>query len=335
MKSAKIMPKFSAEKFMSKTNLVLEAQLLYAGIELDIFKDLNEPITSQDLAIKKGFHKRNLELLLNALTSIDYLKKENNKFSNLPETNYYLNSENEMYLGEHILYWRDMTSLENIVEKVKNGPIDKKFQDENGSDFFDFRSMGQGSRNTMYLGRVQAFINQIEKIFDKNQEFKVLDMGGGTGILSIEIARNFKGARGVVFDQASVINLTDEIIKEYNMQNQIKTKVGNFVTDEFNEKYDLIIATGVLDFVGDLDKMVKKLYGSLSDDGYIYVGTHGLNKERTAPKRFILGWLSSHLDGLDILKPDLQVKESFLNGGFEIVNQNENGLNYIVKKCGR
>jgi hypothetical protein len=52
-----------------------------------------------------------------------------------------------MYLGDHILYWRDMTSLDNVVELVKKGPLEKNFDDENGSDFFDFRSMGQGGLN--------------------------------------------------------------------------------------------------------------------------------------------------------------------------------------------
>lgn len=332
MKTANNMPPFSAHKFMKKTHAVLEGQVMYAAIELDLFKRMSTPITARKLAKQTDYNVRNLELLLNALTAIGLLKKKGEFFSNLIETDYYLNPESEMYIGEHILYWRDMTNLENITQLVKNGVERTNFKDENGSDFFDFRSMGQGARNTMYLGRIQMFIDLIRKYFKEDQAFKVFDMGGGSGIMSIEIARNFTNAECVVFDQPVVIELTQEIIKDYAVSNQVKTLAGNFVNDSFEGRYDLIIASGVLDFVGDLDKMAKKLFDSLNDGGYMYINTHGINKEFTAPSNFILGWLSSHLNGLDILKPDPVIKGAIENAGLEIIYQDENKRNYIARK---
>lgn len=332
MKTANEMPLFNAEKFMKKTHEVLEAQVMYAGIELDLFKSLKEPISAKELAQRTGCNDRNLELLLNALTSIGLLKKEDHFFSNLDETDYYLNSESEMYLGDHILYWRDMTNLENITELVRNGAFKDNFKDENGADFFDFRAMGQGARNTMYLGRVQKFIQLTRNYFKNDQSFKVFDMGGGSGIFSIEIAKQFANAKCVVFDQAMVIELTDEIIKEYGVSDQVKTISGNFITDSFKDKYDFIIASGVLDFVGDLDVMAKKLYDALNEDGYVYINTHGINKAFTAPTHFILGWLSSHLNGLDILKPDMVIKKAIGDAGFKIVYEDSDGLSYVARK---
>lgn len=332
MKTVNNMPPFSAQKFIGKTHAALEAQVMYAGIELDLFKKMRNPISARELAKQTDYDVRNLELLLNALTAIGLLEKKGGFFSNLIDTDYYLNPESEMYIGEHILYWRDMTNLENITELVRKGPEKTNFKDENGSDFFDFRSMGQGARNTMYLGRVQKFIDLIRNYFKEDQAFKVFDMGGGSGIMSIEIARTFTNAECVVFDQPVVIELTQEIIKDYGVSKQVKTLAGNFITDSFEDRYDIIIASGVLDFVGDLDKMAKKLFDSLNDGGYIYVNTHGINKEFTAPSNFILGWLSSHLNGLDILKPDAIIKSAIENAGLEIIYQDKNKRNYIARK---
>ncbi|GMQ59829.1 methyltransferase [Vallitalea sediminicola] len=332
MKTATSIPKYDASKFMGKTHDFLETQLMYAAIELNLFGKLQFPVTIQELVNQTGYNSRNLELLLNALTAINFLRKEGDKFSNLPETNYYLNPGSKMYVGEHLLYWRDMTNLANVVELVQDGSKKVDFKDQNGSDFFDFRSMNQGARNTMYLGRVQKFISLINRYFDKEEEFKVLDMGGGSGIMSIEIARNFPNAKGVVFDQPFVTELTQEVIEEYKVAEQISTQSGNFVTDSFDDKYDLIIASGVLDFVGDLEKMISKLCDSLNDDGYIYISTHGINEEFTAPKKYILGWLSSHLNGLDILKPDPIIRKTIKDSGLEIIFNDESGLNYMVRK---
>lgn len=332
LKNAIKMPKYSAEMFLRKTNELLETQLMYASIELDLYKYLKSPIDLDELEKQTGYFKRNLELMLNALTSMDFLKKQNGKYSSLPETDYYLNSTSEMFLGDHILYWRDMTNLGDLVSLVKHGPKEKNFNDDNGSDFFDFRSMGQGARNTMYLGRVQNFISIIKRLFNENEDFSVFDMGGGSGLLSIEIARNFPNSKAVVFDQPQVIELTTEIIKEYKMEDRVKTQSGNFVKDSFNSKYNLIIASGVLDFVGDIDVMIKKLKDSLTDDGYIFISTHGINEEFTSPKTYILGWLSSHLNGLNILKPDPTVKKAIKNAKLEIVFKDESGLRYVVRK---
>ncbi|QOR36438.1 methyltransferase domain-containing protein [Clostridium sp. 'deep sea'] len=332
MKSAIKMPQYSAEMFLRKSYELLETELMYASIDLDIYKYLKSPISLDKLELQTGYHKRNLELMLNALTSMNFLIKKDGKYSSTPETNYYLNSNSEMFLGDHILYWRDMTNLGDLVSLVKHGPKEKKFNDDNGSDFFDFRSMGQGARNTMYLGRVQNFISIIKRLFKVNDEFSVFDMGGGSGLLSIEIARNFPNSKAVIFDQPQVIELTTEIIKEYKMEDRVKTQSGNFVKDSFNSKYNLIIASGVLDFVGDIDVMIKKLKDSLTDDGYIFISTHGINEEFTGPKTYILGWLASHLNGLNILKPDSTVKKAIKNAKLEIVLKDESGLRYVVRK---
>lgn len=332
MKNAKEMPPYRADLYMGKTYDLIEAQLMHTSIELDIYKHLETPIKLENLVKETGYHNRNLELMLNALTAMGFLKKEGNKYSSTPETNYYLNSQSQMYLGEHLLYWRDMTKLGDVTKLVKDGPSEKTFDDKNGSDYFDFRSMGQGTRNAMYLGRVQNFISLLQMFFEKDACIKSFDMGAGSGVMSIEIVRNFPKASAVVFDQPKVTELTSEIIKEYGVENRIEVQSGNFVTDDFHDKYDLIIAAGVLDFVGELDVMLSKLKSVLTDEGYIYVGTHGINDDFTEPKPFVLGWLSSHLNGLDVLKSDPYIRRSIEKAGFDIVYEQENLHCYMIRK---
>lgn len=332
MKSATIMPPYSAKSLVNKPNDLLEAQLLYASIELDLFQYLVNPVAIDEITRRTGFHKRNLELILNALTAMELLEKTKDTYSNTDTVNYYLNPKSEMYIGDHLLYWKEMTNLSDIVNLVKCGPQEKKSSDENGSDFFDFQSMGQGARNMMYLGRVQNFIMTLQSFLKKDSVFKIFDMGGGSGVLAIEIVRNFPNASAVVFDQEKVITLTEEIIKEYGVGDKVKTQCGNFNTDSFNGQYDLIIASGVLDFVGDLDQILLKIKQSLTPDGYVYISTHGINEAFTGPKPFILGWLSSHLNGLDILKPDPCIRKAIKKVGFEIIDENAEGCSYMIRK---
>lgn len=318
MKSANKMPMFDAKKFMEKNEAMLEAQLMFGAIELDLFEYLEEPISAERLAKKLDYDATNLKWLLQALTAMDFLIKTDKGFQNLPQTEYYLHPKSEMYLGEQLLYWKEMTSIDTLVDLVKKGAPEKFFEDENGSDFFDFRSMGQGNRNAMYLGRVQHFISVVKNFFEPEQDFSVLDMGCGSGIFSIEILRNFPNAKAVLFDQKAVAEITQQVVEEYKVTERANIQTGNFVTDEITGNYDLLIASGIMDFVGDLDKMTTKMKKLMNDRGIIFISSHGLNDDFTKPKSMVLGWLSSHLNGLSILKSDRQIRESFERSGFRL-----------------
>lgn len=331
MKSAHEMPLFDPQKWMVKNQQMLAAQIMFSAIELNLFAHLSAPIDGASLAKKLDYDETNLIWMLNALTAIDMLKKEGDQFQNLEDTAYYLHPQSEMYLGDHLLYWRDMTSLSHLSHRVRLGPGDKKFKDENGADFFDFRAMGKGAQNTMYLGRVQQFIAQMLTLFEKEKAFSVLDLGAGSGILSIEILRNFPKAQALLWDQPSVCDLLQDIVADYGVQDRGQVWAGNFVKDEIPGTYDLIISAGILDFVGDLNQMAHKMKALLKEEGYIYIHTHGLNDAFTKPKAMVLGWLSSHLDGLSVLKSDRQIREAFEEAGFVLEAKNEPGR-YMARK---
>jgi len=334
LKDANLIPLYSPGYIFNRTEMKLEAELMIAAIRLDIFSCLTEPVTVETLAARTGYHCRNLELLLNALTAAGFLVKEKDCFCNLPETEYYLNRKSELYLGENILYWHKITNLQNIEELVRKGPTHKSFRDENGSDSYDFRMMAQVAVNAMYTGRVQAFIAAMKPLFPQDRSLKILDIGGGSGIFSVELARYFAKAKITVFDQPSVTELTGEIIGEYGVEDRVETKDGNFITDDLGGGYDLLIASGILDFVGDLNVMAMRLYAAMKAGGYLYVSTHNVNETYTGPARYILGWLSSHMDGLDILKTDAAIRAALLKTGLtECISAPEHEFNgYVFQK---
>lgn len=316
MRTANEMPKYEPGKFTELVHDSIELQLIYSGIELDIFTHLADWISEKELAKSLNCNERNLRLMLNALVATEHLEIQNGKYKNNDVSNYYLNSKSDMYIGDYILYWKDLTDIGNLTKLVKSGSPEIN---ENGSGFFDFRSMGIGAKNIMYTGRIQKFIKMIKKYMSEDKALKVLDLGGGSGMFSIEIARNFPNSHIVVFDQSVVIPMTKKNIEEYALSKQVETKEGNFNTDPIGSGYDLIIASGIMDFGENLRRFNKKIFDALNDDGYFYVTTHGINDNYTAPKNQILGWLSPRIDGLDILKTNNAICEAIKKSGFEEV----------------
>lgn len=316
MNDANVWPDYPADKFLRKNQDLLEAQLLYAGIHLEVFSYLTHAASAQELAKRLSCHAGNMELFLNALTAAEYLKKEHNTYINLPETELYLNKNSSLYLGDYLLYWKEATSLEELEKRVREGPEKAEQYKKNGSNAYDFRKMGLAAKNEMYTGRVQTFLEAVRRYFKENQSFSSLDLGCGSGIFSIELARNFPKAQVTAMDQPQVTKLTEEICREYGVEHRVKILEGDFTQNSLGKGYDLVIASGIFDFVGDVKEMAKRIYEAMNPEGILYLDTHKVNDAKTAPKPCILGWLSTHLNGLNILQTDRQIVDAVGQAGF-------------------
>ncbi|WP_027398462.1 methyltransferase [Anaerovorax odorimutans] len=334
-KDSNKMPPQSAKRILGVTNQLVEAQLVYIAIRLEVFSHLSNAKTSIQFAEETGYDKRNSELLLNALTSADYLIKKDDKYENASDVELYLNKNSEYYLGEYMLFWYKIKDLYNVESFVRLGPTYSSFNDSLGSDSYDFRKMAEVAVNQFYSGRVQTFLSAIKENTDFNKStIKALDLGGGCGVLGIELAKNFPSVKAIIYDQKEILTVADDVIAQNNILNQVKTHAGNFITDDIGSGYDLIIASGVLDFCGDVEKMCRKIYNAMNSGGYFYVDTHQINDDYTAPSQCIIGWLASHMDGLDILKSDNIITNAIKHAGFlELINS-ENLINpyYLFKK---
>ena len=316
-KDASIWPEYPAGKWMGKLQNYREAQILFAGIELDIFSLMENPVSAEALAEERGWDTRNCRLFLDALTSVGYVEKDENLYRNMPDTDCYLNRKSELYLGDYLMFWKEITSLEDAAERVRTGPEKDAVYKADGSDSYDFRKMAKMAKTEMYTGRVQAFLAAMKECFEKEQKIRMMDLGGGSGVMTAEFLRCFENARGWLMDQPSVTGFTAEVMEEYGVAKRCQIVDGDFKTDPIGTDYDLIVASGIFDFVGDPAKMAKKIAAALRPGGLLYLDTHKVSDDKTQPASCILGWLSTHLNGLDILQTDRSIVTGVEQAGLE------------------
>ncbi|MDD5326975.1 MAG: methyltransferase domain-containing protein [Phycisphaerae bacterium] len=90
-------------------------------------------------------------------------------------------------------------------------------------------------------------------------EAKVLDIGCGTGRYSIEFAKRGAG-RIVGIDFApSMVDFSREIARQMEVADKCEFICGDFMTHQFEEPFDIILAVGVFDYVKDPGPMFKKI----------------------------------------------------------------------------
>jgi 2-polyprenyl-3-methyl-5-hydroxy-6-metoxy-1,4-benzoquinol methylase len=91
-----------------------------------------------------------------------------------------------------------------------------------------------------------------------SKDMKLLDFGGGSGVFMKTLASYYKDVSVIDLDIEDAIN----IAKYYNLQNVklIQSDINQYITDF---KYDVIVATDVLEHFQDLNQpinFIKKIY---------------------------------------------------------------------------
>lgn len=270
------------------------AQLLFTAIRLDIFSLLNAPTPSKELAKQTGYHEKNLELFLLALSSCGYIVKSGVHYQNTKSAAEYLTKASPHYLGGAILCREAMASLADIEEKVRQGSESWPRQN------FDFAALAKVTAPEMYgTGRVDAFLKEVVDIFpDPAAKLRMLDLGGGSGVLAIEFIRHYPNSNAFIFEHPSVANTTKEIIDDKAAGENIYVLSGDFNLEPIGSSYDLIVASGILDFADkNLEGFMRKIAEALTKGGYfLLIGRY--SEREDYPQKDILNWLASYMDGV-------------------------------------
>lgn len=254
---------------------------------------------------------------MRALAAIGLVTYTGEGYQNTPTSNQLLNPQSHHYIGEAILFKRKMLSLDRVKTLVQHGPTPSLEASKDGTALYDFYTLAKVSRPEMYLGRVQKMLKVVGRVFSKDDTFKVLDLGGGSGTLALEIAKAYPHAGVVIFEHPSVAALPRELIVEEGLEKQASVMEGDFNTETIGTGYDFIIASGIMDFAHHhLAAVGQKLYESLRPKGYLYVITHGVSEDYLSPKESIVGWLSGRMNGSDILTTEKTILDTLEEQGF-------------------
>lgn len=286
-----------------------KGQLLFSALRLNIFSCLDTPVTAKTAAHTLEIDERKTELLLLALVSCGFIERQGEFYINTPTTKDFLSKNSEVFLGESLLYREKMTSLAGIEQKLGGSETHKKPD-------YDFTKLARAAIPEMYTGRVQAFLDKMKSVYpDSSRPLHLLDLGGGTGILAIEFAKHFPNSKATVFDTPEVTGFTQQVIGEHHCENQVDVMNGDFNRDALKGSYDVMIASGILNFVtGDLSDFIKKIAGALKEEGYLFLVGEFSDHDQKVPRNMV-SWLSGFLDGIPLPPEDRVIAKAIQEAG--------------------
>ena len=298
-----------------------EAELLFEALKLDIFSYLDEPTTLEEFLKSTNYDKENTKYFLSALLSCGYIEKNNLTYCNTKCSKLYLSKNSSKYIGKAILFREKLGSISNIGDKVKDNSLGQ-------NDKLDFSELAEIVHDEMYVtGRVDDFNREIKQLFsDKYRNYKVLDLGGGSGVLSIEFIRNFPNSTAYVFETPEVACTSKKIIDKNDMQDKIFVLEGDFNVEAIGDGYDLIIASGIFNFVNmDITEFICKLSDALVLNGYLLIiGSFFENEEYH--KEHILNWLKGYINGMKPAPKKSEIEQSMQKENLSLEKRIKVGL---------
>ncbi|OEU82298.1 MAG: methyltransferase [Desulfobacterales bacterium S5133MH4] len=299
----------------------IRSKLLLTGIELKVFNRLSKPCSARDLAEVIDTHPENTRRFMDGLAACDLVLKKNGQYRNTPISQAFLVEGSDTYIGQMLAFSAKIyyPGLKDLPALVKKGPPQSSQEADSG--FEELCANGAVVTGKMQLaGFAQVAVEVISKLPEFPSFRRMLDLGGGPGLIGIAIVSAHPSMKGVIFDLPAVVKVAETFIKEYEIEDRMEVLGGNYNNDPIGEEYDLIWASGTLNFSkNDMDSLIKRIYDVLNPGG-VFVSFHdGLTGERTNPCEMVLGMLSSALMGQDMGLDQGFIADTMLRAGFQSV----------------
>jgi precorrin-6B methylase 2 len=290
MASAEINP----EKIMHTGMGFFPAKTLLTAVKFELFTKLSkrgktgEELVSE-LGIQKGISAWDF---FDSLVALGFLNREGSSreavYTNTAETSAFLDKNKAHYIGGILEMANDR--LYKFWGDLEEGLITGKPQNENkhNPDGNLFKALYESPE------RLRQFINAMSSIqtsnfialaqkFDFSKYMTLCDIGGASGMLAIQVAKQNPHMNCTNFDLPEVNNIARETIGKFGLDSRVSTINGDFFTDDF-PKADIISMGNILhDWNIEKKKMlIRKAYEALPEGGaFIAVETIIDDERRT------------------------------------------------------
>src|SRR6478609_3568121 len=210
------------------------SKVLLTAVTFDLFSTLGQRrLTGADIGKKLDLHPRGVADFLDALVAMKFLEREGDgddaKYFNTPATALYLDRTSPRYIGgipemlnaRLFKYWND------LPEALRTGKPQNETK-HGGKNIFD---------------ELYADPEKLECFLDGMTDFSrfrsLCDVGGATGLLSIEVAKKHPHIDGISFDLPPVEPVAKKHIAAAGLTDRIRTATGDFFHDSL-PKADVI-----------------------------------------------------------------------------------------------
>ena len=255
--------------------------------ELKLFTLIHQGEDTADrVADALGVPYRSGRILMDGMASLGLLAKEGDGYSNTGLTSDLLVEGKPSYMGDFFIAVNRMfyTSSVDFERALKEGRPVWSVDDE------EFGHRPVSSEESQLFTRAMHSLNKATaQAFglghDLSKRKHLLDVGGGSGVMSISAVENTPSLKATVLDRPAVCDVAQKYISDAGLTDRITTVAGDFFVDDYPDTADVHLYSNIFqNFNMDVClALLTKSFKTLPSGGEVIIIDYVLDQGRTSP----------------------------------------------------
>lgn len=214
---------------------------LHLATQLGVFVTLAErPYTALELAQKLNSHERGTEALLLALAAIGYVTQQNGRFSNSSLVEKWMLADDGFNLEAALTFWtavfHDLSPLAIEVVQTGERPYGNIYQ-----WLADKPHLSHAFQQQLMANATLSGMDAIKKLNLPKTANKLLDVGGGHGLFSIQFCQQYPGLQATVLDTPMAMKTAEQNVARHNLTERVRLQSGDLWQEDWGDSYDAIL----------------------------------------------------------------------------------------------
>lgn len=305
----------------------MASKALFAGLHIDLFTKLSGgPKTIDEISAETKVPRNRVMTLVTALSSIGALGFSDGKVTNSPAAEQFLVQGAKYDFGDYLRYQIDkqMYPFLQQLNEVVDGSLDADAIDSYAHWMSDSEQalLYSESQHSGSLGPGRTLARKV----DLSKAKTLLDVGGGTGAMTISLCKAYPELQATVIDFPNVAEIGWKFISEADLVNRVRYIPGNAIECEWPTEQSAILMSYLLSGVPGqrIADLIKSAWTSLEPGGVLMIHDFMVDADRRGPTLAAL-WQLQHM----AFTPDAQslslgwLDQQLREVGFEIAERGE------------
>lgn len=273
----------SADRLIDEIMGYRKAKILMVAAYLDVFTPLETPSAAEPLARRLKLDARAVEILLDALAAIGYLRKVRGLYANAPISSRYLVRGRPGYMGDNLKYqemiWDAWGDLRHSIGKGgAMRPLEYWLLRHKGFTQEYIRGMDNIARGPAA---------EIAALAAPAPGARLLDVGAGPGTYSLAFLRANPRMTATLLDLPSTLKVTRALLAEHPaLAARARLRAGNYRDAAFGrEEYDLVLLSHIThDESPEVNRrLLEESFRALKPGGRVMIHDFMLAESRVRP----------------------------------------------------
>jgi len=269
------------ESILNLGHNFMASRVFLTGAELDLFTLLApKPLSIDEIVAEKKADQRGMTILLDALSALGFLIKNDNKYQTEMSAAHLLTSnspDSVLAVALHMnTLWQTWSRLTDVV--LGKPPAQMK---EQGALAMDHIKAFIGAMHMNALKTAPEVVSAVKP----GRARRLIDVGGGSGSYILAFLNAVPDMKATLFDLPEVIEMARERIQTAGMADRVTLMAGDFYRDELPSGNDLALLSAIIhqNSLVQNEILYRKIFCALDSGGRIIVRDHVMSPDRTQP----------------------------------------------------